>query len=106
MRLADDEITIRIGQETVHLRPTLRAAFRLERRYGGFDKVIKAILDGSLTVIADVIAESSDRWSGIPDLLKAFDAAPLKSSVECLSVPVLNHVFALVGLNDDSNATD
>lgn len=50
MQLAADEITITVGGERVHLRPTLRAAFRLERRHGGFDKIMKAILQGSLTM--------------------------------------------------------
>jgi hypothetical protein len=55
MRLAADETMIRLDHETVHLRPTLKAALRLERRHGGFDKLARAVADGSLTVIADVI---------------------------------------------------
>src|SRR4051794_35597735 len=100
MRLADDEITIKVGAETVCLRPTLRAAFRLERRHGGFDRIIRAVLDGSLTVIADVITESSVRWTSVPDFLKSIDAMPMKSVSEHLAVQVLNHVLVLAGLNE------
>ena len=52
MRLAADEITISIGNEMIYLKPTLRAAFRLERRHGGFDKIAKAIAAGNVTIMS------------------------------------------------------
>ena len=67
MRLADD-ITITLDHETIYLRPSLWAAFRLERRYG-FDKIIQAIAGGNLAIMADVIRESSDQHSTLPDFL-------------------------------------
>jgi hypothetical protein len=100
MRLAADEITITVGDETIHLRPTLRAAYRLERRYGGFDKIIRSIADGSLSVIADVIAESSNRVSSIPDFCRRLDSAPMQVSIDALSIAAFNVVLTMVGTND------
>lgn len=104
MRLASDEITLRIGAEEIHLRPTLRAALRLERRHGGFGKIIEAITDGNVTIMADVIRESSDTRSRIPDLLCEVGAAPLRIGLETLIPPILAHVAALAGVDPDARS--
>jgi hypothetical protein len=104
MRLADNEITITVGGERIHLRPSLRAAFRLERQHGGFDGIIRAVLDGSLSVIASVVTESSDRWASVPAFLKSIDAMPAKIGIDDLSVSVLDHVLTLAGI-DPANKT-
>ena len=59
MRLAETDLVICVGGEVLLLRPALRAACRLERRYNGFEPLAKAIADGTLHVIADVILEGS-----------------------------------------------
>lgn len=100
MRLADDEITVRLGSDTVYLRPTLRAAFRLERRHGGFDAIVRAVADGNLSVLADVVRESSDRYSELPAFLERISAGGLKHGIEALQVPVLEHVFRLAGVDE------
>ena len=42
--LASNETRIVVDNEvTIYLRPTLRAAMRLERRYGGFDALLRGI---------------------------------------------------------------
>jgi hypothetical protein len=105
MRLASDEITIRVSDATVRLRPTLRAALRLERRYGGFEAIVRAIADGNLTVIADVIRETSTRLSDIPDILETVGLMPLRIGLECLTEPLIQHVFALAGF-DKENAEE
>jgi hypothetical protein len=105
-RLAVDEITITFAGEAIRLRPTLRAAFRLERKYGGFDNLIGKILDDSLTAIADVILESCDRWSGLPDFLKSIDEPHvLHLGIEGLAVAALNHVMRLAG-HDQNEVKD
>jgi hypothetical protein len=102
MRLASDEITIRVAADTVRLRPILRAALRLERRHGGFEPIVRAIADGNLTVMADVIRESSDRFSDIPGILEAIGSVPsLKSGIEHLAEPLIRHVFALAGFDQE-----
>src|SRR5437879_4088794 len=101
MRLADDEITVTIGGSSVCLRPTLRAAMRLERRYGGFDKIMKAIMNGSIAVIADVIRESTDHFRTVAAVVAAIGCQPISAALESLTLPVLNHIFALAGIDSD-----
>ena len=39
MRLADETIILRLENEVLLLRPSLRVAMRLDRQYGGFQRV-------------------------------------------------------------------
>ena len=56
MRLAIDEITLALSPGvTVILRPSLRAAFRLNEKYDGFQSLYLAIREGNLTAINDLI---------------------------------------------------
>lgn len=55
MRLADDHIAIRLDNETIHLRPTLRAAFLLCNAYGDFHNLVERIAECNLTAYADLI---------------------------------------------------
>ena len=61
MALCDDEMEIRVEHETIVLRPTLRAAFRLERRFNGFDNLLKAIAEENISAMSAVIREGSSR---------------------------------------------
>ena len=60
MRLAD-QIVITTGAGLITLRPTLRAAMRLDRRYDGFQAVIDAVIAGNLTIILDVLKSAPRR---------------------------------------------
>jgi hypothetical protein len=97
MQLAD-EITIEFEHEVIRLRASLRAAFWLERRHGGFDKIIHAIADGNLSVMADVVRESSDA-----DLLECVGTLPLRTVIERMTEPLSAHVLALAGVDGDAN---
>jgi hypothetical protein len=101
MRLAANELVIRVGEVPLRLRPTLRAACRLERRYG-LDGLIGKIADGNLTIMADVIAESSSDPSEIPDVLCRLARMPLRTGLEVLQVTLLRHVYALAGVDPDA----
>jgi hypothetical protein len=53
-------------------------------------------------MMADVIRESSDRFSGIPAILEAIGSVPsLKSGIEHLAEPLIRHVFALAGFDQE-----
>jgi hypothetical protein len=97
MRLAD-ETTIEFEHEVIRLRASLRAAFRLERRHGGFDKIIHAIADGSLSVMADVVRESSD-----VNLLDWIGSLPLRDAIARMAEPLSAHVMALAGVDGESS---
>jgi hypothetical protein len=101
MRLADDEITIDFGHEVIRLRASLRAAFRLERQHGGFDKIIQAIADGNLSVMADVVRESSNTTLG--GFLDCVGKLPLRTAIERIAEPLSAHVMALAGVDAESS---
>jgi len=109
MRLAPDDIEISIGNLSVKLRPSLRAALRLAYRYNGFAPVFRGVLDGNLTTIAEVIREGSDVRTAIPDLLTEIGAKGLGISLDQLITPLVDFVLALAGHDEDapsSPATD
>lgn len=94
MRLAD-EITIEFEHEVIRLRASLRAAFRLERQHGGFDKIIHAIADGNLSVMADVVRESSN--TTLRGFLDCVGTLPLRDAISRMTEPLSAHVLALAG---------
>lgn len=58
MRLADDEFTVTLGTRSFVLRPSLRAASRLERKYEGYQNLSVAIADGNFSACCDLIREA------------------------------------------------
>ena len=96
--LASDEITITIDNETVHLRPTLRAAMRLERKHGGFQNIAKSIAEQNLMVMASIIVECSPNRR---DILATLNATPLRNVVGLLVEPLMSLVFELAGFAED-----
>jgi hypothetical protein len=99
MRLAE-EITIRIGHEAISLRPSLRAAYRLERRHNGFGSILRAIADGNLGMMADVINESTEDNCDLVALLSDTNALPFGLKLDVICEPLLQHVMALAGFDD------
>jgi hypothetical protein len=105
MRLADEELTVTINGQALHLRPSLRAAFRLERRYGGFDALITAVVAENLTVIADVFRECAVERTQIPDLLDELGLKPLRIGIEAIAGPTARLVFMLAGVDPKAQAS-
>jgi hypothetical protein len=101
MRLGAGDIQVTVGTMKPRLRPSLRAAFRLEQRHDGFDKLIRAIADGDWRVMSDVIAESSEPRVQDYELVRAIAGIPLKEVLPSLNEPLLSHVFALAGIDPD-----
>jgi hypothetical protein len=102
MQLAADEITIDLGHEAIRLRASLRAAFRLERRHDGFDKIVKGIADGNFSIMADVIRESAVPRTTLANLFDCIGALPLRTAIERISEPLFAHVMALAGADGDT----
>jgi hypothetical protein len=103
MRLAD-ETTIEFDHEVIRLRATLRAAFRLERQHGGFDKIIHAIADGNLSVMADVVRESSNVT--LRRFLDCVGKLPLRTAIERMTEPLSAHVLALAGVDGETSKAE
>jgi hypothetical protein len=55
MRLADDNVLVTIGDSTLVLRPSLRAASTLHRRYNGFQQLARDLADGHFSAVLDLI---------------------------------------------------
>ncbi|ALN73585.1 phage tail assembly chaperone [Aureimonas sp. AU20] len=56
-----EKIEMTIGGETVELRPTLRAALRLARDFNGYQGLLSAMSEGSMTVLARIVRECFPR---------------------------------------------
>lgn len=74
--LAPDDITLQLDGATLRLRPSLRAAVRLERQFDGFAGLLAKITEGSVSAFvalavecghrrheAAILAPSSEAWS-------------------------------------------
>ena len=88
-----EEIVVMIAGEEVQLRPSLRLALQLERRPGGFPKLIKDIDDLTLSTMADLIAEHDPH----PFVLNRVMDAGLAN----LREPLLRYVLALAGVDPE-----
>jgi hypothetical protein len=95
MALADT-IRIELAGEAVVLHPALRHAIRLERRPGGFKRLIAEVQDSSLTAACEVIAPHYHH----PLLMnRVFDAG-----LDKLAEPLTRYVIACAGLDGEANA--
>jgi hypothetical protein len=103
MQLAH-ETTFTVGHEVIRLRASLRAAIRLDRRFGGFDKIAKAILAGNLSVMSSVIRECSEYKTDIADLLDCGGSLSIEMAVDHIAGPLLDHVVTLTGVDPGAPA--
>ena len=93
------EIRIAIDGLEVVLRPTLRAACNLEQRYGGFEAITRAIVDGSFTVTADVILEGAIKCHLNRTALEVRLSKAL-SKLDTLIPQLLSFILGLCGIDD------
>lgn len=103
MRLADEIITLRVEGEAILLRPTLRVAMRLDRKFHGFAAVYRGVLEGSFTVMAEIIREGSVSPTSFPDYLDAIAAMPLRKGIEPIRLALLTFVGILSGIDADND---
>jgi hypothetical protein len=103
MRLAPDPILVRIGGEGVTLSPSLRAAMRIARKHKDFQTVLAAIMDGNLTVMADLL-EAGGADAALADLVAEIGAKGLGITLWELQSPLAEFVLALAGLDPDAPA--
>ncbi|MEH2542820.1 hypothetical protein [Bradyrhizobium sp. AZCC 1699] len=97
MRLqADSEIVI--GHESIRLRPTLGAAFRLEQKYHGFHNLFNAVASGSVSALSDVIKEGCGQTSALTAYLdSSSEDDPLVISLDLVIRQVCAFLLALSG---------
>jgi hypothetical protein len=107
MSLADSEFVIRFDEgEAITLRPTLRAAMRLERKFEGFDNLLRGIAEQNLTSMAELVrATSPDSWRLI-GFLEAHADTPLNVRLGSLVETLLALTLALAGIDPDELAKE
>lgn len=99
MKLAE-EITVTLAGKRIILRPSLRAAMRLERRDGSFASLARELFEGSLTASADVLREHV-AWSDDLLLSRIMDAG-----LDNLKPALIAFVFACSGIPDEELSED
>jgi hypothetical protein len=100
-RLADDEVTVTVGGQRVRLRPTLRAAMRLNNRPGGLAKLADDIAEGNFGTMADVIAATSSHAQIETEAVCDHVASCLSAGLAALRQPLLSLVYKLACLDPD-----
>ncbi len=95
MPLVSNPIVIDVSP-AITLRPSLRAAYVLERRYDGFDKLLRLVADGSLLAISDVIREGAGE-NTVTRYLDSLEGMSLHIGIDRLAGPAAEFIFALAG---------
>ena len=86
------------------LRPTLRAAARLEQIYGGWQPLVEAFACYEIKALADIVIECSDDGEAAYDrLCAAIGSTSLKALYDLISEMVGNHLGRLIGLDPDAS---
>jgi hypothetical protein len=95
-----EEITLTLAGKRIILRPSLRAAMRLERRGGSFASLARELFEGSLTASADVLRDHV-AWSD--DLLHS---RIMEAGLDNLKPALIAFVFACSGIPDEELSDD
>lgn len=106
-QLAYDAIALEYGGSTVFLRPSLRAATRLERLHGGFPELLRKIEEFDTQTIRQVITAAACSEAAAP-LFSYAAAQPLKAFMQACIGPVYALVIALhmIGGSDEPASHD
>ncbi|MBS0535382.1 MAG: phage tail assembly chaperone [Proteobacteria bacterium] len=96
MRLVVDDIALEVGTApTLRLRPSLRAAFHLEKKYG-FQRLFLGLQEAHLEVITDMIAEGASTTP--KQVMALFHRRPLAALLSTVIEPLVAFLFKLAGL--------
>lgn len=104
MPLAPDDIVIDVTP-AISLRPTLRAAYRLERKYDGFDKLLHLVAGGNVSALAAVIREGAGD-NALTRFLDSCENVPLSIGLSRISAPCIEYIFTLAGGEGDDKPAD
>lgn len=102
-RLASDDIVIVHGGNAVHLRPSLRAAYRLECRHG-LTTLVRGIEECNTIIIGDMIAECSDNGPAARRLLTARVNENGVRDLQHLAEPLIDLLAGCYGLSQDGDS--
>jgi hypothetical protein len=103
MRLANSETAISLDNETIHLRASLRAAFRLEQMYDGFQNLCEAIARCDLAASVDLIKAGTADPAAVDHYFNYLAANPMGEAVLAMREPLLQFVLLLSGADERSD---
>ena len=98
--LAADDHVLEIDGEALQLRPSLRAAVRLERRFGGFQGLLQAIGEGSIAALVAVAVECGEAPNQA--LILAPSAETWAIRFERITPALVRLVFDLAEIDSDA----
>lgn len=98
MRLAYDDIVIAHGSDAVRLHPSLRAAYRLNRKHG-IGKLVQAVTEGHVTIIYDILAEGGG--DAACAVLERKMQVHLGKALQQLQEPLFTFLAVSFGIDDD-----
>ena len=106
MRLADSEIAISLEKETIHLHASLRAAYRLEQRYG-FQNLLEAVARCDLAPCADLISVGSRDPKAVDHFFDYLaDSNSVSAGLMEIREPLMKFVLLLSGAEDRINDSE
>lgn len=100
LRLANDDIFITHGGDTVQLIPSLRAAYNLQVKHG-LGKLMKGLDEGSITIFHDVLAESGNPQDAI-GILDTMCMGGLSAAIFQLQGPIFQFLAVSFGIDPDA----
>lgn len=98
--LGDEDVFLSVNHEAIHLRPTLRAALRLVRKYGDLQSLAGKLDEMSFVAVSDVIRECSVARSDLLKLLKHGEA-PFGVSLQDIAPRLMPLVLGFAGVDSD-----
>ena len=101
---AYDEIALEFGGNTVFLRPSLRAAIRLERMHDGFPALLNKIEELDTRTVWSVITAAAGK-TATDDLFAYAATQPLSRFAQAAQAPLFDLVAALLPEQPDAKAS-
>ncbi|OQM74715.1 phage tail assembly chaperone [Manganibacter manganicus] len=101
LRLAHDQIIIAHGSLTVRMIPTLRAAYRLQRKHG-LTRLMQGLDEGRLEIIRNIADECGDPITADKIIDRKF-AGGFGRALASIQQPFADFLAACYGVDDDPN---
>ena len=103
--LAHDDVTIEAGLSVV-LRPTLRAAMRLERRFAGFETIFRDLEELKLSTFAAIIEECAVDPMAASAFMAHIASKPIGVTLHNLQGPLIALSLQLTGASIDDDPVE
>jgi len=100
---ANDEQTLLLNGNIVHLRPSLRAAAHLERLHDGFAELYLHIGEFSIGTIREIIAVAATNRQQAKAFLGMIDTIPLSVLANAVAAPIMALISGCIPTSSDED---